>query len=150
MEKVSGLELDWYFEHFVESTNVIDYAIKDVKANGNNTSVTLMRKAAMPMPMDVVVKLKNGKTINYNIPLVIMRGEKGKDWYESLTTLPDWPWTSPTYTFTVNEPLDNIEAIVIDPSTRLADVDLNDNTYPFVVKQEEKGKKKKKKKEKKK
>jgi hypothetical protein len=150
MEKVSGLELDWYFEHFVESTNVIDYAIKDVKANGNNTSVTLMRKAAMPMPMDVVVKLKNGKTLNYNIPLVIMRGEKGKDWYETLTTLPDWPWTSPTYTFIVNEPLDNIEAIVIDPSTRLADVDLNDNTYPFVVKQEEKGKKKKKKKEKKK
>lgn len=149
MEKVSGLELDWYFEHFVESTNVIDYAIKDVKVNGTNTSVTLMRKEAMPMPMDVVVKLKNGKTINYNIPLVIMRGEKGKDWYETLITLPDWPWTNPTYTFTVNEPLDNIEAIVIDPSTRLADVDLSDNTYPFTVKPAVK-KSKKKKKEKKK
>ncbi|MFP5471173.1 MAG: M1 family metallopeptidase [Bacteroidia bacterium] len=150
MEKVSGLELDWYFEHFVESTNTIDYAIKEVSANEEKTNITLARKGAMPMPMDVVVKLKNGKTINYYIPLIIMRGEKGKDWYESLITLEDWPWTTPAYSFTINEKLENIEAIVIDPTTRLADVDLSDNTYPFVVKKEEKGKKKKKKKEKKK
>jgi hypothetical protein len=44
----------------------------------------------------------------------------------------------------------NIDAIVIDPTTRLADVDLSDNTYPFAQKQEEKKKSKKKKKEKKK
>ena len=39
------------------------------------------------MPIDVVVRLKDGSSKWYNIPLRIMRGNKGKDLYKSETTL---------------------------------------------------------------
>ena len=82
------------------------------------------------IPIDIIVKLKNGKTRNFNIPLEIMRGTKGNDWYKELTTLPDWQWTNPYYTFQVDLKLDEIESIVIDPSTRLADINMSNNVYP--------------------
>ena len=139
MEKVSGLELDWYFEHFVGTTNSIDYGIPMVKEEDGSTIVTLERVGDMPMPIDVVVKLKDGSTKNFYIPLELMRGEKGNDWYVELTTLPDWQWVNPYYAFRVDNTLDEIEGIVIDPSMRMADVNMSNNTYP--ARQEKSGKK---------
>lgn len=137
MEDVSGLELDWYFEHFVGTTNSIDYGIPLVKEDEGKTIITLERVGDMPMPIDLVVKMKDGSTQNFYIPLEIMRGEKGIDWYKSLTTLPDWQWTNPYYTLQVNSKLDDIESIVIDPSTRMADVNTSNNVYPSTSSEEE-------------
>jgi len=131
MEKVSGLELDWYFEQFISTINVVDYSIRSVNKMGDQTEITLARVKDIPMPIDVFIRFKDGTSKWYNIPLRIMRGEKGKDLYSSeKTILPDWPWVYPEYTFSIDVKLNKIEEIVIDPSGRLADVNQDDNVYP--------------------
>ena len=42
MEQESGLELDWYFEQFIETINKIDYSIYSVHSSeSNNTNIIL-------------------------------------------------------------------------------------------------------------
>ena len=130
MEKVSGLELDWYFEQFVETTNTIDYGIKSVNSSKEKTKIILTRNGDIPMPIDLIVRLTDGSVHWYYIPLRIMRGEKGKDIYSiKMNTLSDWPWVYPEYTFELNFPFDQIKEINIDPSGRLADLNQDDNSY---------------------
>lgn len=126
MEKHSSIELDWYFEYFVNSTHTIDYGIRSLRSDGQETSIQLERVGLMPMPLDILVKYTDGREEWYNIPLQIMRGEKvaeGDNW----TVLEDWPWTHPVYEFSISTPADQIESISIDPKKRMADVDRSNN-----------------------
>lgn len=131
MEKESGLELDWYFEHWVNSLNHIDYSIKKVeKAKKKKTHVQLEKLGFMPMPLDIVVTLKDGTKKVYYIPLGIMRGEKAPENNLERVVLKDWPWTNPSYEFEMDIRFKDIQSIQIDPSARMADVKLDNNLYP--------------------
>lgn len=132
MEKESGLELDWFWENFVGTTKTIDYSIREVVANAGKTDVVLERIGQMPMPLDVVVSYKDGTQENFYIPLEIMRGEKNEKWYSKTTLMADWGWTYPEYSFTIDRNIADIQAIVIDPSQRMADIDVDNNVWPTV------------------
>jgi aminopeptidase N len=129
-EKVSGMELGWYLTDWTQTTNTIDYGIKGVTAAGNGTRVALERLGEMPMPLDILVVGKDGSQHTYYIPLRMMYGEKENP-YPNIerTVLKDWPWAYPDYDFTLDMPLDQIQAIVIDPSQLMADVDAGNNHY---------------------
>ncbi|WP_411029358.1 M1 family metallopeptidase [Spongiimicrobium sp. 3-5] len=129
-EKVSGLELDWYLTDWTQTTNVIDYAVKNVTADGNSTKVTLERVGLMPMPMDILVVYDDNTQETFYAPLRMMRGEKENP-YPNLkrTVLPDWPWAYTSYQFSIDRPLENITAIVLDPSQLMADVKRENNMY---------------------
>ena len=128
-EKNSQLELDWYLQHFVNSTRRIDYGISAINGDTNSTTLTLERYELMPMPLDVVLTKKDGTVHMHNIPMVIMRGEKMKEeGYDSWTVQKDWAWTNPTYEFIVDIPVSEIAKIDIDTSSRLADVNPSNNT----------------------
>lgn len=129
-EKVSGMELNWYLTDWTQTTNTIDYGIKSVEADGENTKVTMERIGEMPMPLDILVVGKDGTQETYYVPLRMMYGEKDNP-YPNLerTVLEDWPWAYPTYEFTLDMPLDNVKAIMIDPSQLMADVDGENNVY---------------------
>ncbi len=126
-EDVSGINLKWYFNLFVNTTRHIDYAIQEVTDN----SVTLRNKSNLAMPIDVLVEYKDGSKELFYIPLREMRGEKpAEDFaiYENTkrTILEDWNWTVPTYSF----PVDKVPSkIWIDPTQRLADIEASDNYY---------------------
>ncbi len=117
-EKISGLELDWYLNEWVETTHIIDYAIAKVE----DKSITLVRVGQMPMPIDIAVTYDDGSTENFNIPLRMMRGNKPT----SATVLKDWTWAHPTYTFSVEK---KIKSVQIDPSGLMADIDESNNTF---------------------
>ena len=131
MEKESGLELDWYKEYMVNTTHTIDYAIESVIPDGDSTMIALRRIGLMPMPQDLVVRKKDGTVSAYNIPLTMMRGEKQEllDG-QKFTKLPDWPWTHPEYQFKIPVKEQDIEQVELDPSHRMADIDLTNNVYP--------------------
>lgn len=129
MEKASGLELDWYFEYFVHTRHTIDYAIGEVDKSGKSTTINLMRKGVMPMPMEVVVTQKDGSQSNYYIPLRIMRGEKKADGDLPLQVQEDWPWTNTEYALVVPFKRKTIVKIEIDPSGRVADVKAKNNVW---------------------
>ncbi|MEM0938372.1 MAG: M1 family metallopeptidase [Bacteroidota bacterium] len=129
-EKESKLELDWYLDYWVNTTNTIDYAIDSVwSTSDNRTQVSLKRKGKMPMPMDIYVTFKDGSKKVYYAPLRIMRGEKEHLTVYERVILPDWPWTHPNYSFIINNPLSEIESIQIDESGYLADIDLENNKW---------------------
>ena len=129
MEKESGLELDWYYEYWINTTHTIDYAISNVSANGQSTSIQLERVGRMPMPLDIVVTYNDGSQDLLYIPLGIMRGEKPNETDLDRSVLSDWPWTHPGYEFTLEKPLNTIKSIEIDPSQRMADIDRSNNTF---------------------
>ena len=132
MEKESGLELDWYLEHFIGTINTIDYGIKSVsKKDKNSIELVLERKGNMPMPLDIEVILNDGQIKHYYVPLTIMRGEKTDSRFPDLLTVSeDWPWTNPEFTVCLDVKMADVKQVQIDPSQRLADVDKSDNMYP--------------------
>jgi hypothetical protein len=132
MEKESGMELDWYKEYFVYTTKTIDYGIKEVKAAGINTQITLERIGLMPMPIDLVITYRDGSTESVYLPLVIMRGEKEaeKGMPTRMKTDP-WPWTNLTKTVVLSKSLDKIKSVEIDPSKRIADLEDKNNKVEF-------------------
>lgn len=132
MEKANGLELDWFFEHWVGTINTIDYGIKSVTPEGAKTHVTLERIGNMPMPVEVLVIYNDGRRVLYYMPLRIMRGEKPKDYPDvEWKQMEDWPWVYPEYRLTLDSSIDNIKVIQIDPAYRVADVVMENNDYPF-------------------
>ena len=132
MEKESGLELDWYKEYFVYTTKTIDYGIKAVNQQGNQTEIILERIGLMPMPIDLVITYKDGTQEMVYLPLAIMRGEKApEEGAPTRVISEDWPWTNLTKSIRIDKNKDMIKSIEIDPSKRLADVEQENNKVEF-------------------
>ncbi|TVR36683.1 MAG: M1 family peptidase, partial [Cryomorphaceae bacterium] len=127
-EKESNMILDWYHNYFVNTTEVIDYAIRSLEQRGNQTLITLERYGRMPMPVELVIRKKNGKDELHYIPMEIMYGRKkhGKSDVKVVDCEP-WRWTNPTYIVTLPYPATDIRMVEIDPSYRMADVDRSNN-----------------------
>lgn len=129
-EKESGLELDWYKEDWVNTTNTIDYAVAKVeREDRKNTKVTIERKGRMAMPLDIVVTYTDGDKELFYAPLEGMRGEKPAEDKMERTVLPDHRWVDPVYEFEIPSKMKKIASIEIDPSHRMADIDLENNVW---------------------
>lgn len=115
-EKVSGIHLDWYLTDWGQTTNTIDYGVKEI----NGSDVVLERIGLMPMPIDITVNYADGSNEEFYIPLRMMRGEKPT----SATIKPDWAWAYPTYTLQTGKTVKSVE---IDPSELMADVNRENN-----------------------
>jgi hypothetical protein len=135
-EKVSGFELDWYLTDFMQTTNTIDYGIKEVKTNKAATVVTLERVGLMPMPIDLYVTYVDGSEEIFHIPLQMTRAEKAKPFPKmKWTVLKDWAWAYPTYD--VHIPSNKkVKTMVIDATNLMADINAENNTYGMDKKEE--------------
>jgi hypothetical protein len=129
-ERVSGAELDWYLTDWTQTTNTIDYGIKEVKEQANQTTIALERVGRMPMPMEVLVEYTNGTQELYYIPLRMMHYVKAHNNPEiKRTVLTDWNWGNPNYTFTLAATKNTIKKITLDPSGLMADIKKENNTF---------------------
>ncbi len=124
MEKQSGLELDWYFDQWINTTRTLDYAIQSILEVDGQLRVTLERKGGMVMPVDVLVATRDRESTLYHIPLSLTRGSKPEgDQAVQFTALEAWQWTDPSYTFTIPGSIADLAAVVLDPMQRTADID---------------------------
>ena len=126
-QKVSGMDLKWFQNYWINTTKTIDYGIKEVKYDANSTTITLINNGTVPMPIDFSILTKDKKVINYQIPLNMTHVWKKKDIYGDFTTLNYWSWTQKEYTFTIPYNKSQISTLGIDFSQRLADVNMADN-----------------------
>ena len=124
-EKISGLELEWFLTDWTQTTNTIDYGVKNAVALEGQTVITLERMGLMPMPVEVQLLMKDGSKKDYYIPLQMMRGERPLRNNETL--LKDWAWAYPEYRFSVDVNLENIESITIDVNKETADINKENN-----------------------
>lgn len=127
MERESGLQLDWYYHQWVETTKLIDYGIREVEAGKNNTRVHIERLGTMSMPLKVRLYLRNEVVMNYYIPTAEQYGPYPENDHKSQSP---WPWTHPDYILNLPVEFKDIEKIVIDEDGFLADINRSNNTYP--------------------
>ena len=138
-ERVSGIQLQWYLTDWTQTTNVIDYKIDKVDGDSGKTKVVLYRKGLMPMPLEVLIKYIDGQYDIIYIPISLMRGEKNNPYNVDWKVKPDWVWSNPYYSFDLEKGVNDIEAIIIDPSSLMADIDKTNNYYlPKIKKFEDK------------
>lgn len=129
--RFTGVDLNWFFDQWMESEKKIDYAVGPVKKGDTDGQylVTFHRKGQMQMPLDFRVIDKAGKTHDFHIP---------NGWFEKkteATVLPRWiGWgkLQPSYTALIEVP-GGIREVMIDPSHRLADVNQLNNSSSLPV-----------------
>jgi aminopeptidase N len=129
-ERITGANLDWYLTDWTQTTNTIDYGIREPRDIGEKTIVTLERIGRMPMPIDLLVEYTDGTMESFYIPLRMMSFEKeNPNPSIKRTVLGDWAWAYPTIEFMVAKPKSAIKKITIDPSGLMADIKKENNTY---------------------
>ena len=127
-QQLSGMQLDWYKEYWINTTKTIDYGIGEVSSKDGKTAIVLKRVGEMPMPVDVQVTFKDGSKEMHNIPLNLMYGsKKSENTDEKYFVHDEWRWTHPEYKLTLDKDLNAIKKIEIDPSKRMADINRSDN-----------------------
>jgi len=126
-EKVSGIQLQWYKEYWINSIKTIDYAVGNIDLVDGKTSINLKRIGKMPMPIDVVLTFKDGSQELHYIPSSLMFGEKPAESTIPRTVHAEWKWTHPDYSFTTTRSIKDLKSIEIDPTQRLADVNKTNN-----------------------
>jgi aminopeptidase N len=115
----------------METSKTIDYTVKSVKkGKGEGVYNITFKRKGMQMPVDFAVVGKNDSVYYYHIP---------NNWFVKQTkskVRPRWiGWDNiqKTYTATVNVQ-GGIANVIIDPSTRLADVNMLNNNQKFPIK----------------
>jgi aminopeptidase N len=120
--RYTKVDLNWFFDQWLETTKRIDYSVK-VKGN----IVTFNRKSRMQMPIDFSIIAKNEKKYDYHIP---------NNWFikkTDATILPRWNgWDliHPKYSTIIDVP-SGIAEVIIDPTNRLADAYMPDNSSEY-------------------
>lgn len=126
------VDLNWFFDQWMETSKHIDYEIERVKHKGGDQfEITFEREGRMQMPVDFTVTARDGRTYDFIIPNTYFVKQT------NATVLPYWKgWDllQPTYTCIVSIP-GGIKNVEIDPSHRLADIDRTNNTLrcPYVL-----------------
>lgn len=128
-EKITGANLDWYLTDWTQTTNTIDYAVKQVTENNNETKVTLERIGRMPMPLDIKVTFEDGSQELFYIPQTLLRWSKPNETGIKRTDLEGWDWAYPTFDFIITKNKSQIKSIQIDPNGLMADVNRDNNNY---------------------
>ena len=129
-EKVSGMQLQWFLNEFMETDHTADYAISKVEGKDNKTEVTLKRVGRLPLSIDLWVTDKAGNIRYVYVPLRMTYAEKPNTYPAyPRTVLPAWGWGNPTYTFTLDMPLEDIKSITLDPENKSVDTDKENNSF---------------------
>jgi len=126
-QDVSGIQLGWYKEYWLNTIKTIDYSIDSLWEDGSVTKIRLRRIGEMPMPVDLQLTFKDSTKEMHYIPMDMMLDGKPAENSEKRFIHKEWNWTNPTYTVEFNHPLSQLIKAEIDPSKRMADVNQDNN-----------------------
>jgi aminopeptidase N len=126
----SKVDLNWFFDQWMETTKSIDYKLigyQRIKRNSNDGKyyyqIEIKRKGDMQMPIDLTIKDNKNKNYEYLIPNTYFHKEEGRT---LLKTWKGWGLLNQKYMDTVV--LNNkIKTVEIDTTHRLADIYRIDN-----------------------
>ncbi len=129
MERSSGMELDWLRHYFLGTNKFVDYAVGDWVADGTSaTLVALRRVGEIPLPVEVLVRFRDGTSERHYIPLDYQLGtKKGLD---AATIVHEaWNFVAEDYSIRINRPRGDIQSVTIDPDKQTSDANLADNSF---------------------
>ena len=129
MERASGLELDWYFQDMMHTTNAVDYQVSGVQVHNDSAVIQLARLGDMAMPQDLTLTWEDGTTTAVHIPLVMMRGHRAMGDGEILGE--DWPWVDPNYDLALPTGGKRLKSVELNAAGLVADVHPEDDEIEF-------------------
>ena len=129
VERESGLELDWYFQDMMHTTNAVDYQVSGVQVHNDSAVVQLARLGDMAMPQDLTLTWEDGTTTSVHIPLVMMRGHRALADGEILGE--DWPWVDPNYELALPTGGKRLTSVELNASGLVADVHPENDEIEF-------------------
>ena len=129
MERESGLELDWYFQDMMHTTNAVDYQVSGVQVHNDSAVIQLARLGDMAMPQDLTLTWEDGTTTAVHIPLVMMRGHRAMDDGEILGE--DWPWVDPNYELALPTGGKRLKSVELNAAGLVADVHPENDEIEF-------------------
>ncbi len=109
-ERISGRDLDWFWQSWYFETWTLDQAITDVRTEGDTTYITVEDQGFAPMPVHLTVTLENGETIHREEPVDLWLGGA----------------TETTISLPVASPVQRVE---IDSERLFPDIDRSDNVW---------------------
>ncbi|HZW65895.1 MAG TPA: M1 family metallopeptidase, partial [Hanamia sp.] len=71
-QDVSGIQLGWYKEYWLNTIKTIDYSIDSLWEDGSVTKIRLRRIGEMPMPVDLQLTFKDSTKEMHYIPMDMM------------------------------------------------------------------------------
>ena len=129
VERESGLELDWYFQDMMHTTNAVDYQVSGVQVQNDSAVIQLARLGDMAMPQDLTLTWDDETTTSVHIPLVMMRGHRALRDGEVLGD--DWPWVDPNYELTLPTAGKRLKSVELNASGLVADVHPENDEISF-------------------
>ena len=128
-EKTANRELDWFFEEWLETTWLCDYAVENVSGNWQTENgekqyhalINLKNLNRIFMPIDLDITLKNGQKVYYHIPVDTYAKHE-----DHRMILPYWHFSKKAYTAEIILK-DEIKKVEIDQSQRLMDINRLNN-----------------------
>jgi len=104
LERSLDADLSWFFDDYLASTGVIDYAAAPIENSSTSSNVVVLREGAVPAPVEILITRASGT-------------EELKAW--------DGQTERVDYTFSADDPVIRVE---VDPQQHLrAELDVLDN-----------------------
>lgn len=113
-DSVSGQDLTWFFDQWLDSTATCDYSIEAVDSvarpgAGYRSVIRLRRNGRIAMPVEVEVTLEDGRVLRR-----------------------DWAGREPSYEIVIDS-APAVRRVVLDPDRRLLETNRFNNLYPRQV-----------------
>ena len=124
MEKTSGLQLQWFLDLWIGTTQAIDLSIDSVYGDNNSTHIVIGRKGDIPMPATIVVVTPKGVE-PHHVPIDLMYGNSNQEGIHH----PFWKWASRSYTLTLPVPFSDVSVVMVDPYFKTADIQRDNNRW---------------------
>ena len=126
LERRSGMQLHWFHDLWIGTTQSIDYALQQVKPHAEGSALTIKMEGDFPMPLEIQLRLKNGESRWVYVPTdLTTRSKQGNFIYA-----PIWPWTARNTEVILPIPFEEIEEVIIDPYAWMADIKPDNQRWP--------------------
>jgi hypothetical protein len=134
MEQVYGGDLDWFFNQWFYSLRQMDYKLGSLKneksSSGYNAEIHIEKLKGAHMPVDLLLKLDNGDSLIYHIPVDNFTPRTKERKY-----LNEWHFSQNSYTAKIPV-ISKVDEAVIDPTNALLDVNKLNNSSRIIPKME--------------
>lgn len=125
LERVSDVQLQWFNDLWIGTTQAIDIGIDTVFEHDGQTHIVLRRHQELPFPATVALISEGNAPEVHHVPLDLMYGKK----MEPGEQHPVWKWAARTYTLKINRPMASLDAVYVDPFFETSDVDRSNNMW---------------------